>query len=276
VRDLTWRTIALAITTIGLVGIGTWSTAQEPEPKPNAPQAEKPEAEKPEAGKAAEEFPGPPPLENVRLLSTLPTLPVSRRDLKPFNVSLVDTSLLPRDPGGIWVLDFAYKPLRLRTIDVPGKGRRYIHYLYYRVINQTGEERMFIPQFVLLTDTGKRYEEAVVPQAVKIIQNREDPTIPLIGAVSVMGMIPPSKKKDVYDAIFGVAMFEGVDPRADQLHVYVRGLSDGHKDVIPPGGDKPVTQYKTLRIDFIRRGDHINIKESEIQPFDPPYEWIYW
>src|SRR5262245_25232418 len=36
---------------------------------------------------------------------------------------------------GIWVLDFAYKPVRVRTVEIPGKGRRQIYYLYYRVVN---------------------------------------------------------------------------------------------------------------------------------------------
>ena len=44
----------------------------------------------------------------------------------------------------------------------------------------------------------------------------------------------------------------------------------------PKDGGKPVTKYKTLRIDLIRRGDHRNLNEKEIQLVEPPYEWIYW
>ena len=28
----------------------------------------------------------------------------------------------------LWVLDFAYKPLRVKTVDIPGKGRRQIYW----------------------------------------------------------------------------------------------------------------------------------------------------
>jgi hypothetical protein len=135
---------------------------------------------------------------------------------------------------------------------------------------------MFVPQFSLVTDTGKRLEDAVIPQAVPIIQAREDASIPLLGAVNIMGMVPPSTKEGIDDAVYGVAVWDGVDPKADRFSIYVRGLSDGYQLVTPPDGGKPVARYKTLRIDFIRRGDERDLNEKEIQLNDPPYEWIYW
>ncbi len=217
----------------------------------------------------------PPPIPEVKLGPTLPTVPV-RKGFPGFNVQMVDASLLPRDKGGIWVLDFAFKPVRIITTEIPGKGRKQIHYMYYRIINHTGQPRMFVPQFSLVTDTGKRYEDTVLPQAVKSIQFREDPTIPLLGAVNIMGIVPPSTKEGIDDAVFGVAIWEGVDPHADRFQIYVRGLSDGYQTISPPDGGKPIVRYKALRADFIRRGDSRNLTEKEIELFDPPYEWVYW
>jgi hypothetical protein len=221
------------------------------------------------------ELPSPPPIPEVELGPKLPTVAV-RKGFPGFNVQMVDASLLPRDKEGIWVLDFAFKPLRIITVEIPGKGRRQIHYLYYRVINHTGKPRMFVPQFSLVTDTGKRYEDTVLPQAVRTIQAREDPTIPLLGAVNIMGIVPTSAKEGIDDAVFGVAIWEGVDPKADRLQIFVRGLSDGYQTLTPPDGGKPIVRYKTLRADFIRRGDERNLTEKEIQLLDPPYEWVYW
>jgi hypothetical protein len=190
---------------------------------------------------------------------------------------MVDTALLPRDRAGIWVLDFAFKPMRMITVDVPGKGRRQIHYLYYRVVNRTGKPRPFVPQFTLVTDSGKRYEDrADLPFAVKLIEAREDKSIPLLDAVNVMGILPPSTKEGVDDAIYGVAIWQGIDPEADGFKVYVRGLSDGYQEIKTPDGAKPEVRYKSLRIDFIRRGDARNLNEKEIELLDPPYEWVYW
>jgi hypothetical protein len=245
-----------------------------PDAKPaagaDAPAAEKPEAE---AGAVAP-LPGPPPIPEVKLGPVLHTVPTRRSP--SFNVQMVDAALLPRDKAGIWVLDFAFKPIRLRTVEIPGKGRRIIYYLYYRVVNRTGQPRMFAPQFTVVTDSGKRYEDTVLPQAIKIIKAREDDSIPLLGAVDIMGYIPPSTKQGVDDAVYGVAIWEGIDPKADRFSVFVRGISDGYQEITPPDGSKPIVKYKTLRIDFIRRGDERRIDEKEILLNDPPYEWIYW
>ena len=110
----------------------------------------------------------------------------------------------------------------------------------------------------------------------RLQQAREDPAIPLLGAVNIMGMIPPSQKRGVDDAVYGVAVWEGVDPKADSFSVYVRGLSDGYQVVTPPGQTEPQIRYKTLRLDFNRLGDEYNLNEQEIRPAEPPYEWIYW
>jgi hypothetical protein len=237
-------------------------------------QDEPPKADAPAPAPAAEALPGPDPVPDVKLLPDLQTVPV-RRGATAFNVQMIDTSLLPRDKEGIWVLDFGFKPLRMYSVEIGGK-RRLVHYLYYRVVNRTGKPRDFVPQFTLVTDTGKRYEEAVIPKAVELIKAREDPTVPVLGAVGIAGVIPPSTKATVDDAVFGVAMWEGVDPNADRLQIYIRGLSDGYQQVSAPDGGKPTTKYKTLRIDLIRRGDARNLNEKEITLAEPSYEWVYW
>ena len=85
-----------------------------------------------------------------------------------------------------------------------------------------------------------------------MIQTREEPTTPLLGGVDIVGMIPPSTKDGLDDAVFGVA-FWVVDndlAQADAFKVYVRGLSDSLQVITPPGGGSPSPSYKTLRIDF--------------------------
>ncbi len=239
--------------------------------------AQQPPAENAEPAKEATAPVSLPPLKPIpedKLVPTLPTVPV-RRGSTGFNVQMVDASLLPRDKAGIWVLDFAFKPVRLITAEIPGKGRKTFHYLYYRVINHTGQARRLVPQFSLVTDTGKRYEDTVLPQAVKNIEAREDPSIRVLGAVDIMGLIPASTKEGIDDAVYGVAVWEGVDPKADRFNIYVRGLSDGQQTIKGPDG-KDLVRYKALRIDLIRRGDDRHLVEEEIQLAEPAYEWVYW
>jgi len=237
--------------------------AADPQPKPGIPEPPPPKLK------------GPTPVAEAILVPELRTIPVAH-DRTVYNVQMVNAALIPRDKEGIWVLDFSYKPLRIKTVDVPGKGRRQIHYLYYKVSNRTGKPRVFVPEFIMVNESGQRFEENIVPQAIPLIQAREDATIPLLGAVNVMGVIRPSTKPDVDDAVYGVATWERWDPKSDRFSIYVRGLSDGYKEVPAPDAGKPTVKYKTLRIDFIRRGDDRNLNEKEIYANDPPYEWIYW
>jgi len=252
-----------------LVAAPSWCVAQQEDPAPNPqPNANKPPAPEPK-------LPGPPKIAEVTLVRDLRTIPVPH-DRTVFNVQMVSAALIPRDKEGIWVLDFAFKPIRIKTVDIPGKGRRQVHYLYYKVSNRTGKPRVFVPEFVMVNERGEKFEENVIPQAIPLIQAREDATIPLLGAVNVMGTIPPSTKPDVDDAVYGVATWDKWDLKADRFSIYVRGLSDGYKEVPAPSGGKPSVKYKTLRIDFIRRGDERNVSEKEIFLNDPSHEWIYW
>jgi hypothetical protein len=223
----------------------------------------------------AQQLPGPAQIPVDTLVPTLQTIPV-RRDRPTYNYQMVNTALLPRDREDIWVLDFAFKPLRIRTVEIPGKGRRPVHYLYYKVVNRSKEPRMFVPQFVMVNEEGKKFEDQVVPEAIPVIRAREDETIPVRGAIDIMGIIPPSTKQGVDDAVYGVAVWDNWDPKSDRFSIYVRGLSDGYKETPNPGGGKPTVKYKTLKIDFIRRGDERNISEKEIELGDPAYSWVYW
>ena len=236
---------------------------------------DKPNVQQPKPVPPPEKLVSPPPITEVTLVPELRTIPVPH-DRTVFNVQLVNAALIPRDKDGIWVLDFSFKPLRIKTVEVPGKGRKQVHYLYYKVTNRTGKPRIFVPEFIMVNELGQKLVDNVVPQAVPLIQVREDATVPLLGAVNVMGMIPPSTKPDVDDSVFGVATWDKWDPKSDRFSIYVRGLSDGYKEVPAASGGKPTVKYKTLRIDFIRRGDEHNLNEKEIYLNDPPYEWVYW
>lgn len=268
--------VSLAIVCAGVVPVRAQEAPGEKDVQEDVPAA-KPagKPKKQDAAPAPAALPSPEADHPPNLLPVLPTVPVSRGGPN-FNHHMVDASVLPRDRAGIWVLNFTFKPLRIIEVDVPGKGRENTYYLYYKVVNRTGRPIQFVPQFTLVTDGGKRYDDVVLPQAVKRIQAKEEPTIPLLGAVSVMGVIPPSKKEGVDDAVFGVAVWDKIDPAADGYHIYVRGLSDGFQTLPPPAQGKPIIRYKTLRIDFIRRGDEHRVSDKEIQLGEPPYEWIYW
>ncbi len=223
---------------------------------------------------AAQPQPGPDPIPEFRM-PTLPTRPVPRGN-PGYNWIVATSEPLPKDKEGIWVLEFAYKPVRIIEVEVPNKGRKRVYYLYYRIVNRTGKPRPLVPQFSLITDDRQRLDDLVLPLAVKKIQAKEEPTIPLLGAVQSMGELPASTKDGVDDALYGVAIWPEIDHRADGFQIYVRGLSDAYQEVAPPEGGQPFTRYKALRLDFRRPGDERNPHPSEIQLGDPPYKWTYF
>lgn len=270
---LTGKWVAVPMVAALTLSAAHWCMAQQEQEADKAPAALQPA--QPNPYHKPEDDARPDKVPPFRLDRTLKTVPVPK-DRVLFNYQMVDASLLPRDKKGIWVLDFRFKPLRIRTVEIPGKGRRQIFYLYYEVVNRTGAPRMFAPQFVMVNEKQERFEDQVIPEAIPLIQRREDNSIPLLGAVDAIGMIPPSTKPTVDDAVFGVACWDRWDPKADRFSIYVRGLSDGFVEVPAEKGGKPIARYKTLRIDFVRRGDERNLSEKEIQLADPPYQWVYW
>jgi hypothetical protein len=197
-------------------------------------------------------------------------------DRRAAMVQTLDASFTPQDKPGIWVLEFAFKPVRIKTVDIPGKGKRQIHYLYYRVVNRTRAPRRFTPGFVMVNDKDEQFEASIVAQAVPLIQMREDVTIRLLGGAKIDGILPPSSKTDVDDAAYGVATWEKWDQNADRFSIYVRGLSDGTKEIPSASGGKPSVRFKTLKLDFVRRPDQRNINPRRIQLGEPSYEWVYW
>jgi hypothetical protein len=220
-------------------------------------------------------LPGPDPIPAATISKPLPTIPV-RKGVQSFNLQMVDTALMPADRQGVWVLDFAFKPLRMRTVEIPGKGRRNIFYLYYRVANRTGEDRLLVPQFSIVTNTNKRFDDIPLPAAVPLIQAREDPSTRLLGSVDMVGTVPQSIKEGIDDAVFGVAIWNDFDPKASRFSIYVRGLSDGYQIIKSTDQSPDVKRYKSLKIDFQVFGDHIELHEDEIRLMDPPYNWVYW
>lgn len=183
-----------------------------------------------------------------------------------------------QDRPDIWVLDFTFKDPRMITVDVPGRGRRLIWYLWYQVANHTGEPRTFIPDFELVTlDQHGVYHDQVLPKVQEAIRRIEDPTgmLDIKNSVTIANEpIPPSSPDGPPRKVTGVAIWD--DTTKDQhlqdttrFSIFVAGLSNGWSM-----DDKDVVRRKTLQLNFHRPGDRYYQDPREIR-FMPPGEWIY-
>jgi hypothetical protein len=178
-----------------------------------------------------------------------------------------------QDKEGIWVLDFRFTAPRMITVDIPGRGRRVCWYLLYRVINNTKEPHVFIPDFELVTlDKPHVSNDQVLPKVQKAISDIEDPTkrLDIKNSVTIANQpIPPSKPNAAPKEVTGVAIWDDVSPEATHYSIFVSGLSNGWSV-----DDKDVVRRKTLKLNFRRLGDKYYQDSRDVR-FVPPEEWIY-
>jgi hypothetical protein len=175
--------------------------------------------------------------------------------------------------GDIWVLHFKFRGPRYIMATVPGKGRKLIWYMTYEVVNRTGKPRLFIPQFTLVTDTGKAYQDVILPQAEKAVSMREDPTEPLMNSVTISEPIPPTPAESLPITRRGVVFFEDVDLAAKSFTVFVTGLSNAYTKIADPDSKEQKLLRKTLKIEFLKPGDIYAPDEKEIKLAG--YKWTY-
>jgi hypothetical protein len=178
----------------------------------------------------------------------------------------------------IWVLDFNFKDPRLITVDIPGRGRKLCWYLWYQVVNRTGEPRTFVPEFELVTlDKPGRYVDQDLPSVQEAIRRIEDPVgvLKIKNSVTISSEpVPVTKPESAPRAVTGVAIWDDVDPDSNRYSIFVSGLSNGWSLAEVPPDNKQVLRRKTLQLNFKRVGDRYYQHSDEIR-FVPPAEWVY-
>jgi len=135
-----------------------------------------------------------------------------------------------------WLLDFDFQPLQAIRVEIPGeKQPRVFWYLRYAVTNHTSEEPMFVPDFILYTDTGQMIPAGQkVPAAVfqEIKKQYNDPFSKDLSAMA--GKI----LQGADNAKRGIAIWPDFDPAAGAIDLFVGGLSGETVQIHLP---KPIT-----------------------------------
>ena len=203
-------------------------------------------------------------------------------------------SKLEKDKVGVYTLDFTFKDPRIITIKLPTRGERICWYMWYQVVNRSGKAEQIAPYFELVTlDNPGMYRDEILITAEEAIKKIEDPT----GYQKIKNTVMISKtaipvSKPVDEAfprpITGVAIWDAGpadpkkrDPKLKELSdttrftIFVRGLSNSFVEVDSPAPDQPpITQRKTLQLNYKRKGDRFSTDSRDIE-FVSPAEWIY-
>jgi hypothetical protein len=214
----------------------------------------------------------------VLLLALVPALSLAvAQSVGPYNEREVKPQTNVQDRDDIWVLDFRFKDPRIITVDIPGRGKKVVWYLWYQVLNYetatNKEPHTFIPDFELVThDIPGVYHDQVLPKVQEAIRRVEDPTgyLDIKNSVTItLNPIPLSKRDAVPRPVTGVATWDDINPDANRFSIFVSGLSNGWSI-----DDNKVVRRKTLQLNFRRIGDRYLMDSREIR-FVPPAEWLY-
>lgn len=163
-----------------------------------------------------------------------------------------------------WELTFKHKQPRRVVV-----GTTPYWYMTYTVINKTGEEQIFRPDFEMVSAEGKaiRSDRGIPAEVFQRIKHSEgnrflQPASEIAGTIHV----GEDQAKD------GVAIWKEPEARMGTFQIFVGGLSgefvilkdDQGKPMTEPDGKTPVIVRKTLELDYAVYGDEFNSAHSDV------------
>ena len=194
----------------------------------------------------------------------------------------------------VWQYEFSFTGLRQAKLKIPtgngGVSNKNVWYMIYRVrdTNQTmtfdsvkdpkfdhvenvlkygekvaDEKKSFTPRFTLegwIANTkGAGYSkvtlrDSVDPIIVQQIRNREDANQVLLDTHQMSKAKIPAASNEADPGVWGVAVWEDVDPRIDYVSVFVKGLTNAFR---LGRNDGDPSKLKTLQLNFWRPGDMV-------------------
>jgi hypothetical protein len=129
----------------------------------------------------------------------------------------------PRIVPASWELKLDFQPPQPITLTLAGETKpQTFWYMLYRVTNETGKDQIFVPDFVLYTDTGQilRAGEKVPGEVFTAIQQRHNDPL-LLDQSHIIGKI--LQGQDNFKS--GLAIWRDIDPQARSFDVFVGGMS---------------------------------------------------
>src|SRR5229473_3036481 len=92
----------------------------------------------------------------------------------PANHRPIEPAPNVQDKADIWTMHLEFKDPRMMVVDVPGRGKKVVWYMWYRVINRTDQEQTIIPKFELVVPPKFALDDEVLPAVQEAIRQVED------------------------------------------------------------------------------------------------------
>lgn len=175
-----------------------------------------------------------------------------------------------------WEFKFTHGPLRRVVVNVPGTGPKPFWYMTYNVMNNTNQERIFLPTFNMMTKDGKLHRsDRNIPGVVfDVIKQREK-----IRFLEPYPAIAGELRLGDDQARDGVAIWPEPMPEMGTFSIFAENLSgeaivykDAKGQEVKNAEGKPVILRKTLRIDYLIRGDEVYPGEDRV--VETGKEWV--
>lgn len=146
-----------------------------------------------------------------------------------------------------WNLDFEYRtPQAIAVPDIEGTPRWY-WYMAYKVTNHTGEDRLFIPEITIATDTGRIIETGRNVPATVFEHVKRQLRNPLVESpVDVIGRL---LQGDDY-ARESVAIWPAAGEPINEMRIFVAGISGEAVNVEHPGTGDAVMMRRTRMLTY--------------------------
>jgi hypothetical protein len=175
-----------------------------------------------------------------------------------------EPSVVPRS----WAFEFDYRDPQLVAVeDIDGRTRWY-WYMAYKVVNETGQERLLIPEFAIATDEGHVVlaNRGVSSRVFKAIREREGNPL-MVSPVKAIGQLLLGEDH----ARESVAIWPVFDQDIDRMDIFVSGINGETARFTAPGASEPTVLRKTLMLRYHLPGNPERIQHSIIKPHDPTW-----
>lgn len=146
-----------------------------------------------------------------------------------------------------WNLTFTYqKPQAISFTKADGSIAWY-WFMPYKVVNNTGEDRLFVPEFTIATNRGQILHAGrnVPPGVYDAIAQRLGNKL-LMSPLDVVGKLlqGPDYARE------SVAIWPAFEHNVDAMAIFVTGLSGETQTVANPLTGKPVLMHRTLMLQY--------------------------
>jgi hypothetical protein len=167
-----------------------------------------------------------------------------------------------------WQFDFTHSMPKRVIVNIPGQANPEAYwYMTYQVTNNSDQERMFLPVFEMVTETGEviRSDKNIPATVFNVIKDRERNRF-LQPAAQVAGelRLGEDQAKD------GVAIWKEPMAEMGRFSIFVSGLSGEYART--KIGEQDFILRKTLQLDYHVRGDEIKPGHDEVNPVEE--RWV--